>query len=281
MIHRPKKSLGQNFLKSLAALSEIIVAGDISAEDTILEIGPGKGALTEKLLLHAGKVIAVEKDRALAEFLREKFAKEIEAGKLELVEGDVLKFHPSVLRRAQDSSPSQGSNNSYKLIANIPYNITGEILRKFLGGESQPSRMVLLVQKEVAERIVVRDGKESILSLSVKAYGDPKYIAKVPARYFSPAPKVDSAIICIENISKKKLAGVDEAFFFKVVKAGFAHKRKLARRNLESICPNKEFLTSFFEKHSLSLAIRPEEIAFPLWLLLAKELLSPRNHADA
>lgn len=270
MIHRPKKSLGQNFLKSLAALSQIIAAGDISGDDTILEIGPGKGALTETLLLHAGKVIAVEKDRALAEFLREKFSQEIKSEKLTIIEDDILDFNP------YDLSPK-----SYKLIANIPYNITGEILRKFLGGESKPSRMVLLVQKEVAERIVVRDGKESVLSLSVKAYGDPKYIAKVPARYFSPAPKVDSAIICIENISKKKLTGVDEAFFFKVVKAGFAHKRKLARRNLESICPNKEFLTSFFEKHSLSLAIRPEEIAFPVWLKLAKELLSPRNHADA
>jgi 16S rRNA (adenine1518-N6/adenine1519-N6)-dimethyltransferase len=278
MIHRAKKSLGQNFLKSLAALSQIIVAGDISAEDTILEIGPGKGALTEKLLQHAGRVIAVEKDRALVEYLREKFEKEIKAGKFELVEGDVLQFNPS---GASASSPSQGSNNSYKLIANIPYNITGEILRKFLGGEHQPSKMVLLVQKEVAERIVVRDGKESILSISVKAYGDPKYIAKVPARYFSPAPKVDSAIICINNISKKKLEGVDETFFFKVLKAGFAHKRKLAVRNLESISTNKEFLTSLFEKQGLPLTIRPEEIAFPVWLELAKELLSPRNHADA
>jgi 16S rRNA (adenine1518-N6/adenine1519-N6)-dimethyltransferase len=218
---KAKKSLGQNFLKSDKALSQIISAGNIGTGDVVLEIGPGKGALTEKILKQAGKVIAVEKDRELLPLLKEKFQVEISNGKLNLVEKDILQFDPSTLRY-------------YKIIANIPYNITGAILKKFLTAENQPETMVLMVQHEVAKRIVARDKKESILSISVKAYGVPRIIAKVDARYFSPAPKVNSAIIAIRDISRRFFQNnhVNEEYFWKILHLGFAHKRKKLSSNL-------------------------------------------------
>src|SRR3989338_1559210 len=201
MQYKAKKSLGQNFLKSKPALRKIIEAGEIRKDDVILEIGPGKGKLTSKLLEKSNCVIAVEKDRELFEFLKIKFEKEIRNKKLILIEDDCLNFNPKNYNL---------DARTYKLISNIPYNITGAILKKFLTDKNQPERMVLLVQREVAQRITTpspsstgRGGKESILSISVKAYGEPKMIMKVPARYFSPAPKVDSAVIAINNISRK------------------------------------------------------------------------------
>ena len=252
-MNKPKKSLGQNFLKSEKIAQEIVEAGEISHEDVVLEVGPGKGILTEKLLEKAKKVIAVEKDESLAGFLKEKFSKEITEGKLELISGDILNLEAPL--------PSY-----YKIIANIPYYITSHLLRTFLenppnGG--QPSLMVLMVQKEVAERIVgtkseakrnfsrftlPRSGagsdasqnfalprsKESILSISVKAYGRPEIIRNVPAGYFSPAPKVDSAVIKISGISKNFFQDIGEKKFFETVKKGFSQKRKMLINNLKA-----------------------------------------------
>ena len=191
MEFRAKKSLGQNFLKSKKALEAIVLAGEISENDTVLEIGPGQGALTEKLLETGAKIIAVEKDDRLIEFLKEKFSKEITSEKFEIIHGDILEIDLDFLK-----------NKSYKLIANIPYYITGLIFRKFLSGNIQPEKIVILVQKEIADRIIARDGKESLLSLSVKVYGTPKKIMKVEKENFSPKPKVDSAILLIDTISK-------------------------------------------------------------------------------
>lgn len=260
MRHKAKKSLGQNFLKSQAALAEIIAAGKLGKDDTVLEIGPGKGALTEKLLAYAGKVIAIEKDNELVSFLSEKFAEEIKNKKFILLNDDVLEF----------DEKEYFKKNPYKIIANIPYNITGAILRKFLSSGAQPSLMVLLVQKEVAERIVARDKKESILSISVKAYGTPRYVAKVAARYFSPAPKVDSAIISIESISKTQFASLkEENRFFELVRAGFAHKRKLLAGNLASagFDPKSILTVCGIPEHA-----RAENLTSENWICLAKKL---------
>lgn len=218
-----KKSLGQNFLKSKEALHALITAGGIQSEDIILEVGPGKGILTRELVKAAQKVIAIEKDHRLIQALISEFSQEIAAGKLKIIEGDILEFDPESLCQ---------EGEEYKIIANIPYYITGTFLQKFLESTFQPERMVLMVQKEVAHRIVARDGKESILSISVKAYGTPTYIMTVKAKYFSPQPKVDSAIILIENISKEFFKDFSEADFFRIVKAGFAHKRKMLVNNL-------------------------------------------------
>lgn len=263
MIHKAKKSLGQNFLKSEVALRCMCTSGSVSDRDTVVEIGPGKGALTAKLLDSAGKVIAVEKDRDLVKMLEERFVNEIKIGKLELVEGDILEFDPTTYNLTP---------NNYKIIANIPYNITGAIFKKFLSGDVKPSTMVLLVQKEVAQRIVATDGKESILSLSVKAYGTPKYVMKVSKRFFSPSPKVDSAIVAITDISEKSLLSKGlEGKFFEVVKNGFAHKRKVLRKNLEDVAP-KETIESMFQDLEIDAKSRAEDLPLPTWIAIAKYL---------
>ena len=251
--HKAKKSLGQNFLKSVSALNKIIEAGEISEKDIILEIGPGKGALTEKILEKAGMVIAVEKDRDLFALLSEKFSKEILAKKLILLESDILDFDIAKIIK----------NKKYKIIANIPYNITGAILKKFLTEKSQPELMVLMVQNEVAQRVVARDKKESLLSISVKAYGEPKIITKVPARYFSPAPKVDSAVLLIKNISRKFFEEnkISEKKFWEIIHAGFAHKRKKLSNNLKNIVPKEK---------NLYLNNRAEELSLSDWLKITK-----------
>ena len=263
MIHKAKKSLGQNFLKSPVALHEIIKAGEIKPNDTILEIGPGKGALTGKLLENADRVIAVEKDRELFVFLQEKFAKEIADKKLVLAEGDILNFN------LVEHLPK---NKKYKIIANIPYNITGIILKKFLTGDTslggQPESMILLLQYEVVKRIMAHDKKESLLSISVRAYGEPKMIMKVPARFFSPSPMVDSAVISITNISKKLFNenGIEESTFWSTVKFGFAHKRKKLSGNLPKLrakAENSSELSILAEK-------RAENLSLKDWIVLVK-----------
>ncbi len=254
---KPKKSLGQHFLTSTRALDVIIESGSLSEEDTILEIGPGKGVLTERLIERAGRVVAVEKDDELFAYLSNKFEGEVELGKLELVHEDILDFNPRLSR--------------YKLIANIPYNITGAILEKFLSCDKQPEKMVLLVQKEVVERIVAKDGKESILSISVKIYGEPKYVEKVLAGSFSPAPKVDSAIILISNISKSRLAGVDEEKFFRFLKAGFASKRKKLSSNLTKVAP-KDKVREVFQELKLDDNLRAEDVQVEKWVEIISKL---------
>lgn len=264
----PKKSLGQNFLKSTKALADIVSAPGISASDTVLEIGPGKGALTEKLLETGAKIIAVEYDAELIPFLSEKFATEIKSGKLILVHKDILEFDPKSYKLKA---------NSYKLAGNIPYYITGAIIRKFLEIDEQPTSMTLLVQKEVGERIVARDGKQSILSISVRAYSEPKYIGKVSARYFTPAPKVDSAIIFIDNISKKNFEGISEENFFQVVKLAFGQKRKTLMKNLSQTFENKASLLEIFSRLGIAEQARAEDLSFETLLSLAKELFPQKT----
>ncbi len=262
---RPKKSLGQHFLTSQGALSTIIDASDVNADDIVLEIGPGKGILTKELLAFAGKVIAIEKDDSLLPLLKEKFAKEISKGKLDLIEKDILDFDPEVL---------QFYKHSYKIIANIPYYITGEIIKKFLTAKYKPESMTLLVQKEVAERIVARDGKESILSLSVKFFGTPKYIQTVKRGSFNPPPKVDSAIIKIE-IRDKRYEIRKEEDFFKLVKTGFKSKRKKLISNLSGLY-EKEKLKKAFKKLSLDENVRAEDLRLEKWLELLELLLKEK-----
>ncbi|MEK7147691.1 MAG: 16S rRNA (adenine(1518)-N(6)/adenine(1519)-N(6))-dimethyltransferase RsmA [Patescibacteria group bacterium] len=276
---RAKKSLGQHFLRSEKALLQIIDAGDPNANNLILEIGPGQGVLTEKLLKFAGKVIAVEKDNELFKSLGERFREEIQKGKLDLIHADILEFDPNVLKFYKELD--------YKLIANIPYNITGAILEKFLSADHQPKLMVLLVQKEVAERVcghgVSTRVKESILSISVKAYGKPRLIDTVKAGSFVPMPKVDSAIISIEDISKgffqnfptssaQGYGGSREKEFFRLLKAGFQAKRKKLSSNLSIIYP-KEKVLGAFQTLNLNENVRAEDIPLETWGKLAKNLI--------
>ena len=273
---KAKKSLGQHFLKSEKITSDIILASNISANDTVLEIGPGQGILTLELLKSAKKVIAVEKDNRLIPALSEKFKEEIKSGKLILIEKDILDLNIS--RTVLDTK------GGYEVVANIPYYITGQFLRKFLQSKYQPKSMTLLVQKEVAERIVAKDGKESLLSLSVKVFGTPKYIRTVPKSFFRPRPKVDSAILHISNISRDNFSntpyvghrerGEDffEKLFFKVIHAGFAHKRKQLLPNLSNLF-RKDHLIRVFEICKINPKSRAEDISLEKWLELCDRLI--------
>ncbi len=265
---RAKKSLGQNFLTSQKIARDIVQAAKVDEEDTVLEIGPGKGMLTTELLATGANVVAIEKDAELIPILQEKFTEEIKSNQLKLIEGDAL----TVCNRI---------TNSYKLVANIPYYITGQIIRRFLTSENHPISMTLLVQKEVAQRIVgtvcnpiTNSCKESILSLSVKTYGVPKYVAKVPARFFNPKPKVDSAILHIADISKDLFNNeISEENFFKIVRAGFAQKRKKLVNNLAVLVPKEEVL-NIFKNLNIEENIRAEDVPLGKWRSIAKNLAS-------
>jgi 16S rRNA (adenine1518-N6/adenine1519-N6)-dimethyltransferase len=242
---RARKSLGQNFLMHARIAERIAMVAELSPDDVVLEIGPGTGMLTRELLKLAGKVIAIEADRDLFEKLHIDFTNEIAEGRLELFEGDIRTFVPATFPAG------------YALVANIPYYLTGEIFRMFLESENQPSSITLLVQKEVAER-VTRSKKESVLSLSVKAYGTPKYEFTVPRGAFIPAPKVDSAVLTIRDISRKNFpTPIEERRFFALLHAGFAHKRKFVRKNLSE---------AGFSPGNIPEKARAEDLPLSVWL---------------
>ena len=249
-------------MTSGAYVRAIADAGGVEKGDTVLEIGPGEGILTAELLAREARVIAVEKDHRLIPILTARFDKEISEKRLTLIEADALEF---------DVSNYQLKTNNYKLVANIPYYITGALFEKFLGHEPRPTTLVFLVQKEVAERIA-RAKKESILSLSVKAYGKPKYIKTVPRGAFRPAPTVDSAILAITDISGKNFtSAAHEKKFFELLHAGFAHKRKLLARNLELILGAQT--PAVLAKANIPEKSRAEDIALEKWVEAAKKAL--------
>ena len=251
---RAKKSLGQNFLMHARIAERIARSAELAPESIVFEIGPGTGMLTRELLKFARKVIALEADNELLERLQTDFADEIRDGRLELLGGDIRTFDISSLPKG------------YALVANIPYYLTGEIFRMFLTAANQPSSMTLLVQKEVAERIA-RSKKESVLSLSVKAYGTPKYEFTVPRGAFTPAPKVDSAVLAVRGISRRHFKDhEEEQRFFELIHAGFAHKRKFVRSNLAD---------AGLSAKSLPEKARAEDLPLPAWLALIAEKSRP------
>ena len=257
---KTKKSLGQHFLTSTDIINDIVVASEVKVGDTVLEIGPGEGILTRALLETGALVIAVEKDDRLIPVLQKKFLKEISEKKLNLIHADIL-----------DCGLTHLTPTPYHIVANIPYYITGQIIRLFLESDRQPESMTLLVQKEVAERIVAKDGKESLLSLSVKAFGTPKYVRTVEKDAFTPQPNVDSAVLYIGKISKNRLEGLDEKILFKILHAGFARKRKQLLPNL-SLQYSKNALASAFRTCELDPKCRAEDLPIETWVTLCKLL---------
>ncbi|MEY4440542.1 MAG: dimethyladenosine transferase, rRNA (adenine1518-N6/adenine1519-N6)-dimethyltransferase [Candidatus Parcubacteria bacterium] len=257
-----KKSLGQNFLKSQKALFTMVEAGEVAVGDTVVEIGPGKGALTKVLLETGATVIAFEKDHRLIELLQGEFAEYMKNKKFFLYEKDVLDIDvrdyilDPRLRKDDVTGSKDVTQKKYKLIANIPYYITGEITRRFLTSEYKPTCMILLVQKEVADRIV--DAKESILSLSVKVFGTPKKVMIVKKEYFSPEPKVDSAIIKISNIQNPFKNKKEELRFFELIKKAFGQKRKKLNTTLKEYKEEIKGWEVVKDK-------RPEEIGVEEW----------------
>jgi 16S rRNA (adenine1518-N6/adenine1519-N6)-dimethyltransferase len=246
----------------------MVESADIAAGDIVLEIGPGKGVLTRSLLAAAKKVVAIEKDRECIAYLQEEFAKDITCGKLEIIDGDVLKFDPSSMEKYK---------KPYKIVANIPYYITGAIIEQFLSASYQPACMVLLMQKEVAERIAVQGTeKQSILSIAVRVYGTPKIIAKVPKGAFVPPPKVDSAILQISGITRDFFTDVDESLFFTVLKKTFGTKRKQLLGSLTPFFEDRTKTEQALIHSGLDPKARPETLSLVQWKHVVQQISSKK-----
>lgn len=258
---RPNKTLGQNFLVNRGVITKIISAASLSGADAVLEIGPGTGLLTFELARHAKKVVAVEKDKDLAQMLREKLAEE-GVTNVELITDDVLEFL---------SGSWELEAGSYSVVANIPYYLTSALIRMLLELPNKPSNIILTIQKEVAQRIVAADGKESILSLSVKFYADAKILFYISKGSFFPVPGVDSA--CIEITPRKTRQKTDSEAFFAVVKAGFSAPRKKLLGNLvNKLEIEKTAIESAFLKAGVSADARAETLSFNQWINLVTVL---------
>lgn len=257
-----KKSLGQNFLTSDVVPNWMCDAGDIKSGDTVLEIGPGTGALTKALLARKARVLAVETDIRAVEELQKTFVEELKNEQLILIHKDIreLSFSEIGLK-----------NSQYKVVANIPYYLSGFLLRFLLENEIKPSSITFLIQKELAFRIA-RDKKESILSLSVKVFGEPKYIKTVARGHFYPKPNVDSAILLIENINSNHLPNQElQDIFFSLLHLGLGNKRKQLFGNLRKEY-NDDELDKIFNTLKLDKKVRGEDVSLENWLNLAKKL---------
>lgn len=254
---RPRKGLGQNFLIDESVPPKILAAAQLSPDDAIVEIGPGVGVLTLRLAPIVRRFTAVELDDRLYPYLHEKLAPYPSA---RLIEGDALTFDPAFL----EPEP-------YKLVANIPYYITSAILRHFLENPHRPERTVVLVQKEVAQRIVAKPPEMSLLAVSVQFYGRPKIWAYVPAGAFLPPPKVDSAILLIETLPQAERACPDippekEPEFFQLVKAGFGQKRKqLINTIATGLDLPKEQARSILQEAGIAPESRAEQLSMADW----------------
>lgn len=218
---RPKKGLGQNFLIDPTYRARIVDAADLTGDDTVLEVGPGPGLLTELIAAAAGRVIAVELDDRLIPFLRERFAGE---PSVTIVHGDILQLNPG----------AQAEGRPYKVIANLPYYITSAVIRHLLESHPAPDVLVLTVQREVAERMIAHPPNMSLLALGVQFYCTGRIVARVPAGAFYPIPKVDSAVVRLDRRPAAIAMDVGAERFFEVARAGFSQPRKQLRNSLAS-----------------------------------------------
>jgi 16S rRNA (adenine1518-N6/adenine1519-N6)-dimethyltransferase len=218
---RAHKSLGQNFLQDSLALEQIVSVAEIQPTDTVLEIGPGLGSLTRYLGVVAREVVAVELDPHMLPPLKAILAS---YPNVRLIQGDILKLSPKDLITEKD----------YIVAANIPYYITSAVIRHLLENDPKPRRIVLTLQKEVAERICARPGDLNLLALSVQVYGEPRIAGRIPAEAFFPAPKVDSAILRVDIYPSPRVKPELLDTFFKLIKAGFSQKRKTLRNSLSA-----------------------------------------------
>ncbi|MES2966381.1 MAG: 16S rRNA (adenine(1518)-N(6)/adenine(1519)-N(6))-dimethyltransferase RsmA [Patescibacteria group bacterium] len=262
-----KKSLGQNFLTSDVVPKWLTEAGEVTRNDTVLEIGPGTGALTKALLATGANVIALEADNRAVVILEEVFKDHITSKQLTLIHFDARELSVGDLGL---------SHQQFKVVANIPYYLSGFLLRTFLENPIQPSHLVFLMQKEVVERIA-RASKSSILSLSVQAFGVPKYIKTVTRGHFNPKPKVDSAILRVSDITTNNFASVaEQQLFFELLHLGFGQKRKQLLSNF-SHRYDRGTLEQLFSTLKIRLDARAETLPLSTWLSLTKHLIHIPN----
>lgn len=252
----PAKSKGQNFLFDQNIVEKIIASANLSKNDTVLEIGPGLGVLTDHLIKKLGQVVAVELDRKLIGFLKNKYHK---VDNLEIIAGDILKLDITSLKL---STP-------YKIVANLPYNITSNFIRNFLEIKNPPTEMIIMIQKEVAKRIIAQPGEMSLLSLSVQFYAKPKILFEVSRNSFWPSPSVDSAVISLRL--KDKFSFNDPNLFFKIAKIGFSAKRKQLHNNLANgLHLGSDQIKAIIKNIGLDEKIRAQDLALEDWINLLK-----------
>ena len=250
-----KKQLGQNFLKNPEVVTKIIEAAEIKADDKIIEIGPGTGILTEALIKTGAAIFAVEKDYDLITTLKRNIG---EPKNLKIVHQDALWFDLSLFETGK-----------FKVVANIPYNITSPLIRKFIEGEIKPESMVLMVQKEVAERICAAPGnsERGLLTIIVEFYADAEIVLQVPRKDFYPVPNVDSSVIKLKIKNEKR--NVDEKMFFKIVKAGLAAKRRQIHNSLSATFHwTKEETIKILELSEIKPTLRAEDLTLDQWFNL-------------
>ena len=270
-----KKSLGQHFLnsdyvpKQMCDAAGLVGGSEAAAHTTVLEIGPGTGALTREILARGAKVVAIEADARAISTLEEIFVDEIARGQLTIYHHDA--------RDLSELSQFGLTNHSYICISNIPYYLSGLLFRQLLDTECQPKSLVFLIQKELAERIA-RDTKASLLSLSVRAFGTPSYICTIKKGHFTPPPKVDSAILAVRDISRSNFLEITSPDFFHLLHLGFGQKRKQLLSNLVQgeVGERTKIIDAFHTLH-LKETVRAEDITITQWIDLAKLLLLIKN----
>jgi len=256
------KSLGQVFLQDTKYLQDILFAAQICVGDYVLEIGPGQGILTQSLVKAGAKVLAIEKDPRFVEYLQE----HIHNQNFKVIQGDIRDIYLDIIQK---------QHNPFKIVANIPYYLTSFLLRMILENNPKPEICVFLVQQEVAERLVTKNNKESILSLLIKYYADVFYIKKVPRQAFNPIPKIDSAIVKI--IPRKDII-LDKEFtnkLFKIIKIGFSSPRKYVLSNFKNgFVQDKDIFIKIFRELNISLQARAEDISLDQWKQIANHILN-------
>ena len=258
---RPRKGLSQNFLTDPEALDAIVAAAELEAGDRVVEVGPGLGVLTRRLLAAGASVLAVELDPGLAHFLRRELGS---IQRFELIEADALDLHP------REMFPGE----PFKLVANIPYHITSPLLHAFLEGDRPPELTVLLVQLEVAERVAAPPGQMSYLSVFVQNIVDAEVVARVPAAAFEPAPSVDSAVLRLRRRETPAVpSGDGREPFYRVVQAGFRQRRKQVHNGLSRELPvEREAVERALATCGVTPDRRPQTLSIDEWACLTGEL---------
>lgn len=258
---RAKKRFGQHFLSDVNILTRIVDAADVAPSDTVLEVGPGLGALTAVLAQRAARVVAVEVDRDLVAALRQRFAG---TPNVAIVECDVLDRTPGELLGAG------GRGAPYLVVANLPYNIAAPVLRHFLEGDVPPQRLVVMVQLEVAELIVARPGRMGLLSVATQVYGDTRMVMKVAPGAFSPPPKVQSAVVRIDVLPRPRVDVPLDAFF-RVVRAGFGNPRKQLRNSLSfGLHVKQEVVDRVIRAAGVDVTLRPQVLSIDDWAAITR-----------
>ena len=276
-----KKSLGQNLLIDATHLGRIADSADLSPTDNVLEIGPGLGALTHQLATRAGRVVAVELDQRLIPILREQFA---DQPHVSFVHADILEIDPAAAVHAQTGAgqPATPLSPPYKIVANLPYYITSAVLRHILECSRPPSLAVLLVQREVAQRIAAQPGDMSLLAVSVQFYARPRILQRVPAGAFLPRPRVDSSVLRLDILHQPAVPEVEPARFFHIVRAGFSQRRKQLRNSLSAgLACTKQQADQWLHAADVDPSRRAESLSLTEWGKLAEIVDAGNPTADA